>query len=50
MVLRGTEKVTRNEVLEMSRIRLRAEIAVFSSITIGKGSYLAKGGGQKTPA
>ena len=37
---------TENEV-EVDYIWLRA---VFSSITIGKGSYLAKGGVIKTPA
>ena len=36
--------------LVLKSIELGAEIAVFSSITIGKGSYLAKGGVRKTPA
>ena len=38
------------EVLEISEIRLFGLKTVFSSITIGKGSYLAKGGVRKTPA
>ena len=38
------------EVLETSEIRLFDLMAVFSSITIGKGSYLAKGGVIKAPA
>ena len=37
------------EVLEINEIRLFGLMAVFSSITIGKGSYLAKGGSEKPP-